>query len=807
LVTRVYQALLDALHITKQSFSCRHYQVELGNENKILSILIQTEKDGSDQNPATLSTTPPQGEKPMTQDELLEEIQQAKREQVEELDLSESGLTELPPEIGQLSQLRELVLFGNQLTKLPPEIGQLSQLRELYLYGNRLTELPPEIGQLSQLQQLDFEHNQLTQLPAVLDTVAETIEKNIHSLSKEARENNSDWLGLWLENNPLTLPILPEILARHQQPTDILNFYRALQAGSQPLHQAKMLLVGQGGVGKTSLVSRLLHDTYNEQEKTTEGIAIAHCQIATAQGQIHLNIWEFGGQEIMHATHQFFLTRRSLYLLVLDARQGEQESRVEYWLKLIQSFGGNAPILVVVNKSDQHPLDFNHTGLKQKYPTIQAFFDVSCKTGAGLSELWQVVKEQVDKLPHVHDHLPSSWLGVKQQLATMTEDYLSYEKYLEMCAAANIHNVTHQRLLISILHDLGIALNFDDPAYSALRDINILNPEWVTGGVYALLNNRELKDQHGVLAMTQLSRFLDAERYPERKQHLIIEIMEKFELCFAFEMGGKQYLIPELLPKQQPEALAWDYDDNLRFEYHYDVLPSSVISRFITRLHDQIWQKTYWRTGVILENDNNRALVKVDPEDKKLRIWVSGNDRGKRGLLAIIRCELEYIHKSISKIQVTEQVPYRDIMIPYADLLQLEKKGRKTHYIPAIDEEVDVIKLLDGIDNRELDDYKMEKAGELQMLYINRVHEVAQEGIVKEIRVQKYTTLIMMTYFVSVALAFGGFFWFQYGWAEIKQPLTYFIVVAGVLGFSLLPILERTLRVASVSKSRDNEGL
>lgn len=681
----------------------------------------------------------------MTQDELLERIQRAKREKLRELGLSGAGLTELPPEIGQLTQLRTLYLFDNQLTKLPPEIGQLSQLRELYLYNNQLTELPPEIGQLSQLQvlylyknqltelppeigqlsqlqalrldhnqltelppeirqltqlqELDLRSNQLTELPTVLDTVAEIIEKNINALPKETREENSHWSGLWLENNPLTLPILPEILARVQQPTDILNFYHLLQAGSQPLHQAKMLLVGQGGVGKTSLVNRLLHDTYNEQEAKTEGIAIARCPIATAQGQVHLNIWDFGGQEIMHATHQFFLTERSLYLLVLDARQGEQESRVEYWLKLIQSFGGDAPILVAVNKSERYPLDFNRTGLKAKYPTIQAFFDVSCKTGEGLSELWQAVKEQVDQLPHVHDHLPSSWLGVKQQLADMTEDYLSYEKYLEMCAAANIHNVTHQRLLISILHDLGIALNFDDPAYAALRDINILNPEWVTGGVYALLNNRELKDQQGVLAITQLSHFLDAERYPERKQHLIIEIMEKFELCFAFD-DGRQRLIPELLPRQQPEKLKWNDRDNLRFEYHYDVLPSSVISRFITRLHDQIWQKTYWHTGVILERDNNRALVKADLEDKKLRIWVSGNDRGKRGLLAIIRRELDSIHKSISKIQATEQVPYENILIPYDDLLQLEKRGRKTHYIPAIDEEVDVIKLLDGIEDR-----------------------------------------------------------------------------------------------------------
>ncbi len=35
----------------------------------------------------------------------------------------------------------------------------------------------------------------------------------------------------------------------------------------------------------------------------------------------------------MHATHQFFLTKRSLYLLVLDARLGQDENRVEYWLE------------------------------------------------------------------------------------------------------------------------------------------------------------------------------------------------------------------------------------------------------------------------------------------------------------------------------------------------------------------------------------------------------------------------------------------------------------------------------------------
>ncbi|KIC73539.1 hypothetical protein DB42_BZ00010, partial [Neochlamydia sp. EPS4] len=89
------------------------------------------------------------------------------------LDLSGVGLTCLPPEICQLSQLQALDLNQNQLTALPAEIGQLSQLQELYLNQNQLTALPGEIGQLSQLQWLDLNQNQLTALPAEIGQLSQ----------------------------------------------------------------------------------------------------------------------------------------------------------------------------------------------------------------------------------------------------------------------------------------------------------------------------------------------------------------------------------------------------------------------------------------------------------------------------------------------------------------------------------------------------------------------------------------------------------------------------------------------------------
>jgi internalin A len=67
--------------------------------------------------------------------------------------------------------------------------------------------------------------------------------------------------------------------------------------------------------------------------------------VKNGEREIKVNFWDFGGQEIMHATHQFFLSKRSLYILVLDGRKDEKP---EYWLKLIENFGGDSPVLVVI---------------------------------------------------------------------------------------------------------------------------------------------------------------------------------------------------------------------------------------------------------------------------------------------------------------------------------------------------------------------------------------------------------------------------------------------------------------------------
>jgi len=401
----------------------------------------------------------------------------------------------------------------------------------------------------------------------------------------------------------------------------------------------------------------------------------------------------------MHATHQFFLTKRSLYLLVLDARLTQEENRIEYWLKIIQSFGGESPVLIVGNKTDQHPLDIDRTGLQKKYPNIVGVLETSAATGAGIEELKAAITEQVNNLPHVRDLLPETWFTVKTKLEGLGREsnFITHDKYLELCTENEVSDETSQRTLIGFLHDLGVVLHFqDDPRLEAL---GILNPQWVTNGVYKILNSHTLFQNKGVLTMSMLDEILNLPEYPRGKRLFIVDMMKKFELCYDIE-PDKTFLVPDLLPKDQPDL---QFNGVPAFEYAYPVLPSSVITRFIVRMNQKIDDGFVWRTGVLLKIGENTALVKADIEDRKITIAIDGLEHTRRDALSAIRYQLDEIHASIKGLNPEKRVPIPEAPnagpLEYDYLLQLERDG--FYELPVKDGnrlvKVDVRKLLSGV--------------------------------------------------------------------------------------------------------------
>lgn len=577
------------------------------------------------------------------------------------------GLESLPRSIADLTNLEVLDLSDNKLTSLPLAICELRHLRILHVDNNRLSSLPEEIGNLGNLATLLLHDNELTSLP-------------------EGLERLTALRLLFLQGNPrLKLP--PEMLGpapsdrgsakEPAKPATILDYYFRTRDAARPLNEAKLILLGRGEVGKTALVNRLVRDEF-KPTSMTRGITITPWQVPTDRGAVRLNIWDFGGQEIQHATHQFFLTERSLYLVVLNGRAGAEDEDAEYWLKYIKTFGGSSPAIVVLNKFNVQPFEVNRRALREKYPFIRGFVETDCEPGNknGRSELVAAIKEAVGAIEHVHADFPADWFRIKERLAKMQERgeaFISFEEYRRVCAELGEEDPQAQERLASSLNVLGIALNYREDQH--LGGETVLNPHWITEGVYQVLTSERLAKRRGELAPGDMEAILEGRAaYPARMHGFLIELMRKFELCFPYhgDVRERRHLVPELLGKQKPELKGqFDPPHCLNFRYNYRLMPEGLMPRFITRTHTMSEPADRWRTGVVLRWEGCRALVEADKQERQVVVRVTGEAEARRRLVAVIRENFDHIHAEMKEFKPTEWVALveePDRWVPFSKL-------------------------------------------------------------------------------------------------------------------------------------------
>ena len=331
----------------------------------------------------------------------------------------------------------------------------------------------------------------------------------------------------------------------------ILNLHRSDYGY---LKEAKITILGEADAGKTALVEQLKYGTFMQFGDTlmTKGISIDEFDIISDKSAKTLvRTWDFGGQEVMHAMHQFFMTERSLYLLVWNARLDDPHGRIEDWIRLIKAFGGKSPILLVINKTDDGNFMPNIEHLLSKYSSnLKAVVRTSCKESIngshGITELKDLIKKEIAGFKHLEERIPKSWLLIKEAVKSQTEKYISLSEYYNVCRSNNEHIEERQNILLRLLHDLGIAINYGD--ISNPDSTNILNPEWVTKGIYSIINSNKLFQSFGRVSLADLVDIMTPiNLYPLEKHQVILSLMEKFELCFKIK--SDEYLIPDLLLK------------------------------------------------------------------------------------------------------------------------------------------------------------------------------------------------------------------------------------------------------------------
>ena len=643
------------------------------------------------------------------------------------LNISRNQLTSLPSEIRNLTNLNKLDLFENQLTSLPPEIGKLTKLNWLYLSNNQLTFLPPEIGNLTNLTWLHVSNNQLTFVPAEIGNLTKLTELDLfENQITSFRQEIEKLTNLQRINGKHVMSLPPEIVDKGVRAT--FQFLRKLSVEKIEVNEAKLILVGQGDVGKTCLANRLVFSKYIENE-TTKGIDISEWRInapTVKKESIKLNVWDFGGQEIYHATHQFFLTKRSLYLLVWNARKSKDYEHIYYWLHTIEAFGEESPIILVMSKLNERDEDLNMKDLKEKFPQIVGLYKVDSKEGSGIPTLNEIISKHSWDLPHMRTPWIGSWFNVREQLEIDGRDWIDYNEFTKICKSQELDQEQIEAL-DGFLHDLGVIIHFTDRI--GLRDMVILNSDWATKAFYNILDTQSVRDRGGILLHSELEQIWDVEIYPQNVYPRLLELMNKFEL--AYELPDKtSHLVAELLPTTDPE-FEWNEGESLNFYYCYDFLPAGVMTRFIVLVHQDLetlsdGKHLCWKEGAVLQKEGARAFIKVKPLERLIHIKINGDN--KRELLAIIKYQFDHINSSIKKIKITKEIPCNcsdacDHRFNYEQLLMAEKVNKNNVDCPVSWNEVSLSSLLDGYElkeNRLKETEKILKKGD-KNIYFNNV--------------------------------------------------------------------------------------
>ena len=161
----------------------------------------------------------------------------------------------------------------------------------------------------------------------------------------------------------------------------------------------KVILIGDTGVGKTSLAIRQCRGQFSFQMAPTIGINHMKTVVALSDKKVELKIWDTAGQENFAPLLTTYSRGAQVCIIVASFVDPNSQENLEKWHQRLQANGENPPIVVAINKIDmqegaQNTIEQIREKYEQQFPNL---FFVSSRTGDGVAELFSCVADEAVK--------------------------------------------------------------------------------------------------------------------------------------------------------------------------------------------------------------------------------------------------------------------------------------------------------------------------------------------------------------------------------------------------------------------------
>ncbi|XP_077977782.1 leucine-rich repeat serine/threonine-protein kinase 1-like [Glandiceps talaboti] len=484
--------------------------------------------------------------------------------------------TSIQPLFPELSQLKA---NNNRLDAIPAKVELMTQLTAIHVDGNQdITTIPPEIGRCSRIYDLRTE-------------------------------------GCNLEEPFKTL-------VRTRQTRDLLGYLRSILDKSQKYSRMKLMFVGVQGIGKTTLLNQLRREgTGSYQSRSAEGwarrqgnrnidqktrggtyistVGVDVCDwtypknpARSRHGQVTFSTWDFGGQKEYYATHQYFLSKRSVYLLLWKITDGEKGvNELQQWLVNIQVRAPDSPVIIVgthydeIVRKKQYPKDFwpeLQRMIHKKFinieepdmhglPWVIDSIEVSCTRGHNITRLRDMIYETAFSLRQpgpsngrlLHQMIPATYLALEGTITTIVaERYASGKdpvldinhfrlevmRVMEEKCGVSFRDLDELKQATRFLHDNGVLLHYED---ATLRNYVFVDPQWLCDMLAHVVTIREINPfaKYGVMKTSDLQQLFKATKMaPINIEDYILNLLNKFEVAVTWD--NKRLIIPSMLPTE-----------------------------------------------------------------------------------------------------------------------------------------------------------------------------------------------------------------------------------------------------------------